>query len=557
LAKQDLDSPGASFIPGRMRTLDCRSSLAMRRIHQWLDSCNADHKCTPVLPALPTRVLDLGHEPRSQGIKLVETEGRTGRYIALSHCWGTSHRITTTQSTLEVMKHGIPLSELPKTFQEAVLISKDLGVSYLWIDSLCIIQDSIADWEQEASRMGHVYANSYITIAASSSVDDSSGCLPTIQTRSDMKFVSPDAESMHLNIAPDLPPYIIFLENDESPSYISRGEGSVQLEIKTRRMDYKLSSLFITPEWMPGSSKRHPRVYSIGNFGAFLDPVADEPLNARAWTLQERILAPRVLHYGSKQMFWECKEGLLAEDGCRYTSAAYLEAFPTIESLVKGQLIPYHLHGLPPQCALSILEPTYRVMRNGESNNWILREHGAQFHHQETLYTNVSKYGRWNNGWISLVQAYSKRKLTRPEDKLPALAGLARLLAQQTGDTYFAGVWGKHLPEDLFWRVYAREEPMLLAKPGDTIQARYGAILSSVSKPATYRAPTWSWASIDANVLFIQMNFDHIVSECLECYVEPSGSDVFSKVKGGHIYIKVCFYLSLYFVGVSPKPSSV
>lgn len=107
---------------------------------------------------------------------------------------------------------------------------------------------------------------------------------------------------MHLNIAPDIPPYIIFLGNDEPPAYICR-EGSVQLDIKTRRTDEKLSSLFVTPEWMPGSSKRHPRVYSIGSFGAFLDPVADEPLNTRAWTLQERILALRVLHYGSKQMF--------------------------------------------------------------------------------------------------------------------------------------------------------------------------------------------------------------------------------------------------------------
>jgi hypothetical protein len=64
----------------------------------------------------------------------------------------------------------------------------------------------------------------------------------------------------------------------------------------------------------------------------------------------------------------------------------------------------------------------------------------AHFHHQETPYSNISRYGRWNNGWISLIEAYSKRKLTRPEDKLPALAGLSRMLAQVTRDTYFARV---------------------------------------------------------------------------------------------------------------------
>jgi hypothetical protein len=486
--------------------------------------------------------LDIGHESSSQGIKLFETKGRPGRYIALSHCWGTSHRITTTQATLQAMKQGIPLSTLPRTFQEAVLISRDLGISYLWIDSLCIIQDSVSDWEQEASRMGYVYAYSYLTIAASSSVDDSSGCIPTIQTRSDMRYISPDAESMHLDIAPDLPPYILFRENEELPSYIFRGDGSVKMDIKTRQTDDKLSSLFITPEWMPGSSRRHPQVYSIGNFGSFLDPVKDEPLNGRGWTLQERTLAPRILHYGSKQMFWECNKGLLAEDGCRYTSSAYAEAFPSIESLLKAEFIPYNLHGLPPQCPMSVLEPTYRVSRERGVVHWILWQHGAHFHHQETPYSNISRYGRWNNGWISLVEAYSKRKLTRPEDKLPALAGLSRMLAQVTGDTYLAGVWRNHLPEDLFWRVYAREEPMELGKPSAALQAHYGATLSSVSKPATYRAPTWSWASIDSHIHFIQMNFDHIVSECLECYVEPSGSDVFGRVKDGYIYIKVCCY---------------
>jgi hypothetical protein len=211
--------------------------------------------------------------------------------------------------------------------------------------------------------------------------------------------------------------------------------------------------------------------------------------------------------------------------------------------VLKGQRIPYHHHGLPPQISQSTLEILYNSLSKYGRDNWVIGEHGSQFHHEETLYNNIGRHGRWNCGWLSLVEAYSRRKLTRQEDKLPALSGLARLLAQHTRDTYFAGVWGKHLPEDLFWRVYAREERIWKGDQGVVMQAHYGATLSDVLKPKTYRAPTWSWASIDANVLFIQMNFDHIVSECLECYVEPSGSDKFGRVKNGWIHIKVRIYV--------------
>jgi hypothetical protein len=134
--------------------------------------------------------------------------------------------------------------------------------------------------------------------------------------------------------------------------------------------------------------------------------------------------------------------------------------------------------------------------------------------------------------------------LTYPEDKLSALSGLAGLLAKETRDTYLAGIWANHLPEDLFWRVYAREE-IIEMKNGQGLvgEQRYGQVLSSISKPKTYRAPTWSWASIDANIMFIQLNFDHVVSECVEHHIQPSGNDKFGRVKGGWIKIRVCIHV--------------
>ena len=180
----------------------------MDRVQHWLGLCDSHHKCAPILPELPTRVLDLGEESYPKWIKLVETKGCKGRYIALSHCWGSSHRITTKKSTFEARKRGMSIAELPSTFQQAALIAKSLGVTYLWIDSLCIIQDSPSDWEYEASRMGDVYANSYLTIASSSSLDDSSGCFPSLEAK-DSPYVSPEAALMSLNVAANIGPYVI------------------------------------------------------------------------------------------------------------------------------------------------------------------------------------------------------------------------------------------------------------------------------------------------------------------------------------------------------------
>jgi Heterokaryon incompatibility protein (HET) len=514
----------------------------MYRVQHWLGHCDSNHKCAPILPELPTRVLDLGEAPYPEQIKLVETKGRNGRYIALSHCWGSSHRITTTQSTLEARKRGISIAELPSTFQQAALIAVSLGVTYLWIDSLCIVQDSHSDWEYEASRMGSVYANSYLTIAASSSLDDSSGCFPSLEAK-DSPYLPPEAASMSFNVAANIGPYVVFRNNSDSPTYLTKGMFAV-FTGKTDSEDAKPSTLFFTKEWMPSSSKQTPRIYSIGTFGSSFDPLAKQPLNTRAWTLQERILAPRTIHFASDQMFWVCKHCMLTEDGCRFASSGPSQPFATMESLLTGQRIPFHHHGLPrnPERTKSSYDAIHKLSP-GMSDYFMI---GDDFllHNFETLYYNVPKIGRWKHGWLWLVGEYSRRKLTYAADKLSALSGLAGLLAKETKDTYLAGIWANHLPEDLFWRVYAREE-MIQVKPGEGLvkEQCYGEVLSGISKPETYRAPTWSWASIDANIMFIQLNFDHVVSECVDHHIEPSGNDKFGRVKSGWIKIRVCLYV--------------
>jgi len=117
-----------------------------------MHDCLHNHQCrVPSRSAigddspLPTRIIDVGS---SDGVPcLLETHGRRGKYFTLSHCWGRQHLITTTTQNLEERKKGIPWPELSKTFQEAIQITREFGCQYLWIDSLCILQDSVQDWE--------------------------------------------------------------------------------------------------------------------------------------------------------------------------------------------------------------------------------------------------------------------------------------------------------------------------------------------------------------------------------------------------------------------------
>ncbi|KAF2030724.1 hypothetical protein EK21DRAFT_14841, partial [Setomelanomma holmii] len=92
--------------------------------------------------------------------------GERGRYVALSYSWGLTRTFTTTLTTYGIHKSGFTLGDLPATIRDAVLIARYMGIQYVWADSLCIIQDSAADWAYEAARMCSIYSNATVTFAA-------------------------------------------------------------------------------------------------------------------------------------------------------------------------------------------------------------------------------------------------------------------------------------------------------------------------------------------------------------------------------------------------------
>ncbi|KAI0545061.1 heterokaryon incompatibility protein-domain-containing protein [Xylaria curta] len=185
------------------------------------------------------------------------------RYIALSHCWGQTLDIKTTKSNYEAFKKSIEWNALPKTFREAIKVTKALGVRFIWIDSLCIVQDDLQDWEIQAAKMSSIYQNAYLTLAATGAAGSSEGLfLP----RSDTYKIS----GVHNKL-----PYTIHVR---------------------QTLDHSPFQAF------PNPSLAGQRVREL-------------PGMKRAWMLQEQILSPRLLHFTEHELIWECQSDILCECG--------------------------------------------------------------------------------------------------------------------------------------------------------------------------------------------------------------------------------------------------
>ena len=235
---------------------------------QKLRHCSNTHGLCPAgkqPSSLPTRVLDLGlpewpkdpslvQQYLTANIKLHQTSAgsSSGNYICLSHCWGkTDSMLKTTSSNIQEHLAKINYASLPKTFQDGVVFTRKLRIRYLWIDSLCIIQDDQKDWLQEASNMCQVFHTSYLTLCAT--------------------------------IAPDCN-HGLFVNRSHDKSQNPR---SIKIE---------------TGPWEIYA--RQPLDHSC--IPGFWEVRGKSPLLNRGWVYQERLLARRLLHFGPQELIWEC-----------------------------------------------------------------------------------------------------------------------------------------------------------------------------------------------------------------------------------------------------------
>lgn len=472
-------------------------------------------------------------------------------YAALSHCWGTSQPIRTLRSNVEAhmgrkpflapsstltphvaecadnvairrrssississslassltinsstpSSPGIPVSSLPRTFRDAVTATRALGLRYLWIDSLCIVQDDPEDWAREAGRMAGVYGGAHVVIAANRAGGCEEGFLPPVPETSSMRTSPESPWSPRYPTSPRRLSRMnmaqrwlgsaggravvgddngdadgVEMSDSRGPSrrfegliYIpweggEQGEdGNDESEVATpfvyrRVLHSHRHSVLRTPSSLSGSSG------GIGGTpGQMLAEQASSegPLARRAWAFQERLLARRFLAFGEHEMRFECVAGLRCE--CR--------GRPT-------ELPGLHRHNL----------------------GFFLAER------RDSL----------RQDWRSIiVPLYTRRRLTRWEDRLVAVSAVAeawgRAMEQEeksreaesggqqgshVESQYLAGLWRSDLVAGLAW--YNVGSPMpYVTRSND----RKGTV-----------APSWSWASI------------HGMAEYVPTWDRPSG----------------------------------
>lgn len=154
-------------------SLELESQEFSGMISTWIRNCHDDHfacKSSTSYGTILARVIDVGSPDGTTAPHLCDTNGELRDYIALSHCW---QPLVTTKENISSLKACIPWAELPKTFRDAITVTRGLGIGYIWIASLCIIQDDAQDWEREAAKTARIYEYSYITIAATAATNGS------------------------------------------------------------------------------------------------------------------------------------------------------------------------------------------------------------------------------------------------------------------------------------------------------------------------------------------------------------------------------------------------
>lgn len=141
---------------------------------EWLEFCQEHHPlCRPAHSAfLPTRLVFVGEMPSMSKICASSDipAGTSIKYTTLSHCWGEPKFLTLTSLNLDSMMECLPTELLTPVFRDAIDLTRSLGIEYIWIDSLCIVQDSHKDWTYQSEMMGEVYKHSWLNIAATSQV---------------------------------------------------------------------------------------------------------------------------------------------------------------------------------------------------------------------------------------------------------------------------------------------------------------------------------------------------------------------------------------------------
>jgi len=306
-------------------------------------------------------------------------------YLALSHCWGPqSHReYNTVANNIHQRYRYLSMLTLPQSFRDAIAITRKLGFKYLWIDSLCIIQNQREDREVEVALMGDIFANAFCTLAAASSPSSFDGC--RIRSDSSKRTRFTDATF-----------------GDKRVRIFERCPEDWNCEYRTN------------------------------------------PLQKRAWVLQERLLSRRTVIFSTNMLLWEC------------ATAKASEQLPWLQMRVED----------PPKILL--LNDDNEM----DAGNETFAQRGA---------------------WFKTIESYTQMDIRKEQDRLPAIAGLVTK-AKHHG-ICVAGMWAQDMPSALLWHT---ESPSQCDEPN----------AAGARRPTQKRAPSWSWAAVEGEISYASQGLD-------------------------------------------------
>ncbi|RKK52365.1 hypothetical protein BFJ67_g5694 [Fusarium oxysporum f. sp. cepae] len=368
-----------------------------RLAKRWLQTCKDRHDCGSASEDdwHPKRLIHVGNEQQSPRLIISENERPEGCYAALSHCWGEDPKFfMLTSDNLFDLCSEIQLQSLPASFRDAIITCRRIGIPYIWIDSLCILQSGLGsheDWLSHSEDMHLVYHHCDLNISIDVSENPHGGAF-----RSRNPTYLQDCYVWTPFYAPP---------KSSSKSEHDIGDGTEESDL------WSICAIFTADD--------------------FSWARVDLPLSDRAWVFQERLLSPRTLHFGSDRISWECDRS----------------------------------HNLTEYLPEGVSDKRWNGFDCLAQNAFSVREKGDLF----TYY-------------YDLVFPYTNRQLSHPdEDKLVAFAAVARRCISWFGSDYCAGIFRSTMPQGLLWEMSA---------------------LGQLGRSKIYRAPSWSWASLDCRVRF-------------------------------------------------------
>ncbi len=361
--------------------------------------------------------MERGESPH---VRLEKTNSNeTYRYVALSHCWAHSKPLATTRTNLSEHTVRVPWDQLSVAVRQAVVLTLALGLEYIWIDSMCIIQMDVADWESELPRMDMIYGNAFVVFAAH---------------------------------GPELGLEKIPLQPIQDPHRL--GEAPVYCREK------------------------------INHDVLFSAPMDNTAWFGRAWCMQERIFARRILHFGGycEEIYFECNTGTRCE--CSWVNEAGLLRNGANQTL-KEQVT----------ASLATIKEQSDIL-NASNDLW--------------------------KTYITTCEDYTARGLTFATDKMPAVSSLMSSFAPYLGK-YYAGLW---------------EHNLLLSLQWEALDTR------DCSRHNVFVAPSFSWASRSGPVIWytdlskMPTEETHDFATIVDVACTLVGKDPFGKISGGHITLR-------------------